>query len=139
MALSALDDESRRPTDADLDRVLGKARPLWQDLLARVARSFPQATTEWGFASKGTGWGLRLRQPKRTILYMTPCVGYFLASFALGEKAARAALASGLPAPILDAIRSAKKYAEGRGVRIEVRRKADLPAIERIALLKMEN
>ena len=138
MALSAFDDKSRPPTQADLDRVLGKAASTWQDLLSRIARSFPPSTTEWGFASKSTGWGLRLRQADRTVLYMTPCAGHFLASFALGEKAAKIALASDLPKAILATIESAKKYAEGRGVRIEVRKKGDLSAIERIAAIKME-
>jgi hypothetical protein len=138
VALSALDDKSKLPTDAELGRVLGKARPLWRDLLARIDKAFAPVTAEWGFASKSTGWGLRVRRPDRTILYMTPCAGYFLASFALGEKAARAAMDSDLPKRVLDTIRSAKKYAEGRGVRLEVRTKADLRSIERIAALKME-
>jgi len=139
MALSAFDDKSSPPTDADLARVLGKAHVLWEDLAARIAKRFAPVTSEWGFASKSTGWGLRLRQPKRTVLYMTPCTSHFLASFALGEKAVLAALDSALPAPIVEAIRSAKKYAEGRGVRFEVRKKADVAAIERIAIAKMAN
>lgn len=139
MALSAFDDKSRSPTDAELAQVLGKAHALWEDLAHRIARRFAPMTSEWGFASKSTGWGLRLRQPQRTVLYMTPCTGYFLASFALGEKAVLAALASDLPAPIVEAIQSAKQYAEGRGVRIEVRKKPDVAAIERIAIAKMAN
>ena len=46
---------------------------------------------------------------------MTPCNGFFLASFALGEKAVKAAHESDLPAHVLDGIDSAKEYAESRG------------------------
>ena len=72
-------------------------------------------------------------------MYMTPCKGYFLASFALGEKAVKAARQSDLPQAVLDVIDRAPKYAEGRGVRIEIRTPEDLPAIETIAGLKMAN
>lgn len=88
-------------------------------------------------SSKSTGWGLRLRQGEKTIVYMTPRTGYFLASFALGEKAVQAAHRSSLPAAVLDGIDNAPKYAEGRGVRLEVRRKQDVASIEELAMLKV--
>ena len=92
---------------------------------------------EWGFSSKSTGWGLRLKTEKRTVLYMTPCKGYFLASFALGEKAVKAAHESDLPASVLAVIDSARKYTEGRGVRLEVRTAEDVCNIEKLAVIKM--
>jgi hypothetical protein len=70
---------------------------------------------------------------------MTPCRGYFLASFALGEKAAKAAHESDLPPGMLAAIDGAKKYAEGRGVRLEVRSASDVSEIEKLAAIKMTN
>ncbi len=68
---------------------------------------------------------------------MTPCKGYFLASFALGEKAVKAAHESDLPASVLAVIDGAKKYAEGRGVRLEVRSAEDVRNIEKLAVVKM--
>lgn len=41
MALSALDDRSRRPTPADLARVLRRTRVRWDDLIAHVAAEYP--------------------------------------------------------------------------------------------------
>jgi hypothetical protein len=70
---------------------------------------------------------------------MTPCEGYFLASFALGEKAVKVAHASDLPAPVLEVIDGAKKYAEGRGVRLEVRAPEDVRSVEKLAIIKMAN
>ena len=70
---------------------------------------------------------------------MTPCQGYFLASFALGEKAVRAAHQSGLPDSVLSVIDNARKYAEGRGVRLEVRSQGDLENIQKLAAIKMAN
>ena len=139
MALSAFDEKTRQPQDDDLRTTLGKAFALWNQLKALIASRFAPVSEEWGFASKSTGWGLRLKGEKRTILYMTPCNGYFLASFALGEKAVKAAHESDLPESTLTVIDSAKKYAEGRGVRLEVRTAKDVLDVEKLAIIKMAN
>jgi len=139
MALSAFDDKAKPPREEDLVRVLDKAFPLWNDLKNRMTSRFAPLQEEWGCSSKSTGWGLRLKGEKRTVLYMTPCRGYFMASFALGEKAVRAAHEGGLPAPVLEIIAQAKKYAEGRGVRLEVRSAQDVLDVERLAIIKMAN
>jgi hypothetical protein len=137
VALSAFDDRSQPPRAAELAAALGDALAAWNELQRRLAGHFVPLEREWGFTSKTTGWGMRLRHQKRIILYMTPCHGYFLASFAFGEKAVATALASGLPAPVVKIIHGAKKYAEGRGVRLEVRGLDDLWPLETLARAKM--
>ena len=139
MALSAFDDKSNQPNADELAQVLGKSHSLWYELQKEVCSLFTPALVEWGYASKSTGWGMRIKTEKRVIIYMTPCRGYFLASFALGEKAVRAAHDAKLPAKILSAIDAAPKYAEGRGVRIEVRTKSDVKAIAKLAAIKLAN
>jgi hypothetical protein len=44
-----------------------------------------------------------------------------------------------LPDSVLSIIDSARKYAEGRGVRLEVRSKRDLENIKELAAIKMAN
>jgi hypothetical protein len=139
MALSAFDDKSQPPGDYDLAATLGSTFVLWNELKRLLAARFGPLSTEWGFSSKKTGWGLRLKQEKRTILYMTPCKGYFMASFALGEKAVKEAHKSGLSASVLQVIDGAKRYAEGRGVRLEVRSTNDVHNVEKLAVIKMAN
>lgn len=136
MALSAFDDKTRPPLEDELAATLGNTFPLWKELQERIAARFPPLSIDWGFS---TGWGLRLKQKKRTVLYMTPCAGYFLASFALGEKAVQAAHRSELPVAVLGVIDSARKYAEGRGVRLEVRCAGDIRDVETLAGVKMAN
>jgi hypothetical protein len=139
MTLSAFDDKSKLPQDDDLAATLGSTSIFWNELKILIASKFAPLSAEWGFASKKTGWGLRLKQEKRTILYMTPCKGYFMASFALGEKAVKAAHESDLPVSVLEVIDSARKYAEGRGVRLEVRSAEDVRNVEKLAVIKMAN
>jgi hypothetical protein len=137
--LSIFVDKSRPPQDDDLAAMLGNTFVFWKDLKRLIASRFAPLSIEWGFSSKKTGWGLRLKREKRTILYMTPCKGYFMVSFALGEKAVEAARKSDLPASVLKVIDSAKKYAEGRGVRLEVRSAEDVRNAEKLAVIKMAN
>jgi len=137
MAFSVLDDKSKRPDDGMLAEVLGDCKGLWDTILAHLAQEYPGAQNEWSFAGTKYGWSLRPKYKKRTILYLTPHEGFFTAGFALGERAVAAAEESALPTPILDAIHNAPKYAEGRGVRIEVKRPADLEAIKTLVQIKM--
>ena len=137
MTLSAFDDKSNPPRDCDLAATLGSTFVFWNELKRIIASRFSPLSEEWGFTSKKTGWGLRLKREKRTVLYMTPCEGYFLASFALGEKAVKAAHESDLPVSVLHVIDGAKKYAEGRGVRLEVRSAEDVRNVEKLAVIKM--
>lgn len=137
MALSVFDDKARQPTEADLARALKGSFVFWNELKERTASRFTPLTFEWGFTGKSTGWGLRLKHKDRVILYMTPCNGYFLASFALGEKAVQAAREAKLPSPLLKIIDSARKYAEGRGVRLRVTSARDVRNIGKLAVIKM--
>ncbi len=140
MAISIFDDKSKQPTDDDLNEALGDTFAQWNSLQKQIA-SLYTASPEWGFATKNTGWGLRLRaeKGKRVVLYMTPCKGYFLASFALGEKAVKAAHESDIPASVLEIIDNSKKYVEGRAVRLEVRSADDVLHVVKLASIKMAN
>lgn len=137
MALSAFDDKSHEPQVAELQATLGRAGARWNELVAHIASEYAPVTTTWGFSGANWGWSLRLTQRKRTILYMTPQDRYFLVGFVLGAKAVRAAHAIPLDESVLALIDEAPKYAEGRGIRIEVRTKGDIEMVKRLAAVKL--
>jgi Protein of unknown function (DUF3788) len=139
VALSAFTEKSHRPTDEDLRAVLGKAHEAWARLIELVTARIDQILPVWGFTSEVTGWGLRLKRKGRVILYMTPCKGHFLVSFALSEKAVDAAHARKLSASLLKAINAAPKYPEGRGVRLEVRQSREVSALATLAKIKHDH
>lgn len=138
MSLSAFCDKTHQPTDPEVSDVLGDVYAVWNQLIASISEKFSPVVAEWGCSSVKTGWGLRLKGEKRTIMYMAPCRGFFLASFALGEKAVKMAHESGLPSTVLAVIDAAPKYAEGRGVRLQVRCAEDLVWVLKIADAKMK-
>ena len=139
MALSAFDDKAREPTDAEVAKVLLGTADHWNAIKDQIASLYEPLAVDWGFAGKKWGWSLRLKHKKRAVLYMTPSTGFFYVGSALGEKAVAAANTSDLPANFLEIINGSQKYAEGRGVRLEVRSAADLDSIVKLAAIKMAN
>lgn len=139
MAISIFDDKTKPPDEEDLAMALGGTYTLWNHLKEIIVSLFPPLDIDWNYASKNSGWGLRLKQKKRAVLYMTPCQGYFLASFALGEKAVKAAHESDLSQKVLDIIDNSTRYVEGRGVRLEVHSNQDVSEVEKLARIKMAN
>ncbi len=139
MALSAFDDKSNEPRATDLKCTLGRSSVHWEDLIAHIAVEYAPLEKTWNFAGANWGWSLRLKQKKRTVLYMTPCSGHFLVGLVLGEKAVAAAHAGSLPDSTLTLIDEATKYAEGRGIRVEVKSKKACQIAKELATVKMAN
>jgi hypothetical protein len=129
----------KKPSEEELVSVLGSTKVLWDQLLAALADELDISTHEWNSYSLKAGWSLKVKKDDRTILYLSPCSGSFRVSFALGDKAVKAALQSKLPPRILKIIKEAKRYAEGTAVRIEVKAAPDLAAIHKLAALKLAN
>jgi hypothetical protein len=132
-------DKTKKPTAAELAKVLGPTSALWDELKRRIAAQHAPLAEEWVFSGKNYGWALRLKQKKRAVVYLKPCEGFFRASFAFGEKAALAAQQSDLPAATIELIDHAPRFAEGRGVRLEVRSAKDVGVVEKLAAVKMAN
>jgi hypothetical protein len=137
MALSAFADQTQPPDAAALAEMLGPAAKPWQTLAAHVASSWPPIEERWNFAGAKFGWSLRLLQKKRIVVYLTPGAGHFLVGVVLGDRAVAAARAAGLPPAVLALLDAAKRYGEGTGLRVEVRRTADLAAIRTLLAAKM--
>jgi hypothetical protein len=139
MALSIFDDKSKKPPDDELAKALGRTSKLWDNLKARFISEYNPLTETWKYSGKAWGWSLQLSYKKRTVIYLTPCKGFFHAGFALGEKAVKAARTSDLPASILKMIDDAKKYAEGRAIRLEIRSSKDVANVQKLVSIKMAN
>jgi hypothetical protein len=127
-----------QPTQKEISSALGPTAALWNEFVTWLAEK-GVATGEWKSYSPKAGWALRLSLKKRNIVYLAPCCGCFRVSFALGDRAVKAALQSDLPSSVCKAVKNAPKYPEGTGVRLIVKRASDLPAIRKLALAKLAN
>ena len=129
-----------QPSEAELSAALGPSTKLWNKLIQGMADEEGVAVQEWkGICVNKYGWSLRLKQKSRNIVYLGPGVGCFMVSFVLSDKALQAAKASHLPKAVADALAAAPHYPEGNGVRLVVHRAGDLPAIRKIASIKLAN
>jgi len=133
MSPNAFIGHAQPPTDDELTTKLGAARALWDELLATLA--LPIA--EWNSYSLKAGWSLKLKVRKRTIVYLSPVQGAIRVAFILGPKAVAAAPGEKLSKTLLKRIDDAPRYPEGVGVRLEVKSRKDLPAIRKLAALKL--
>ena len=127
------------PSGAELSAALGPTSPLWHQLVETISKEQAGIEQEWHSLKPKYGWTLLLKLKKRRIVYLGPCEGFFRVAFVLGDKAAAAARVSSLPKPILKLLDEAPHYAEGTGLRLVVKSAKDLPAIRKLAQIKLAN
>ncbi len=133
-------DKSHMPQDADLARILGRTKRHWDNLRTHALDADPAATPEWEFYSQKSGWTFLLRGKRRNVLYMRPTASHrFTVTFMFGKKAAQAAEESDLPDHVVEMISRAPQYPEGRAVRIEVTKAADVKIAAKLLAIKMDN
>ena len=127
-----------RPNETELTSALGPTAGLWSEFIEWMAKEEGVVGQEWkGICVKKYGWSLRLKQKARNIVYLGPGVGCFMVSFVLSDKALKAAKEERLPKAVGEVLVAAPRYPEGNGVRLVVQRASDLPAIRKIAAIKL--
>jgi hypothetical protein len=126
-----------QPTPRELAAKLGPAKALWNQLVKDVTKECGITGREWTSYSPKAGWSLRLKQKKRNIVYLAPCDGCFRVAFVLGDKAMKVAKGTDFPSTTAKLIAEAPRYPEGSGIRIEVKDRADLDAVKRLAKIKI--
>ncbi len=139
MTPNAFIGKTQKPSAQEIFEALGPSAETWQQFVHWMAREQGVALEEWKCISPKYGWSLRLKLKKRTIVHLSPCEECFRVVFILGDRAVKAARKSDLPKPVLKIIHDAPRYAEGTGVRLEVKKAADLAAIRKLALIKLAN
>jgi hypothetical protein len=139
MALSIFDDKLKIPEEKDLIKVLEKTYKQWNEIKEFLAKEYSEVKEEWKYVGKNYGWGFRLRDDKRVIVYLTPCEGYFKFSILFGGTATTEALSSDISRETKTNIESSKVYAEGRGIRIDVKDGKLIKDIEKLILIKLSH
>lgn len=135
---SIFPDKAVKPTEHDLREKLGGIYPLWQHLHDFVFSRYPGGIAEWNFPGKKYGWSYRIKDKKRAIIYLLPRDGYFKAAFVFGDKAVAKIMESDISSAIKEDLNQARKYAEGRGIRIEVKGSDIISDIEKLVRIKLE-
>ena len=93
---------------------------------------------EWKFYSPKFGWTLKLLHKKRNFCFISPREGYFNLSFVFGDKAVTEIQKNSLPKEIIDEVVNARKFAEGRGLRLQIRSSDQLDIIQQLLEIKSQ-
>jgi hypothetical protein len=137
--MGTLLDKSKQPDDEVLKAVLGNTFKLWNEIKSGIVREFGTVTEEWKFYGAKSGWTMKLLLKKRNLFFLIPEEGFFITGFVFGDKAVAEIEKSGLPDALITDLVQAKKYAEGRGLRMEVKDKKAVNNVLKLVAIKLNN
>ena len=137
--ISIFQDKEVMPTEKDLVENLGNTYVLWKQIHDFVMIKYPKGLAEWNYPGKKYGWSFRIKDKKRAIIYFLPRDKFFKVAFVFGQKATDTILSSNISSEIKTELEQAKQYAEGRGIRIDVKNEMILPDIKRLIEIKLDN
>lgn len=132
-------DKESKPGGKDLLAALGNAHDLWLDLADFTKKNYPAAFEEWKFTGAKYGWNYRISDKKRVLIYLLPRNKFFKAAFVFGQKATGEILRSNISIGIKTELKNAKIYAEGRGIRIEVKDNSIMNDLKELIKIKISN
>ncbi len=139
MSASIFAEKELMPNYTMLCAVLGKKALLWKKIEKHLEDNYGKADTEWKFYSAKSGWIMKTILKKRNLFFLTPYQNYFRVAFVFGDKVISKIAKSSLPANIIEELLAAKKYAEGRGISIEVKSQADVKNVIQLLEIKIGN
>ena len=139
MSASVFVDKTKEPTDLTLSKALGNSNRLWRQIKKHLKTEYGELTEEWKFYGQKSGWLLKTLRKKRNLFFFIPLEDSFKLSFVFGDKAVAAAEQSNLPQDLFITLKNARKYAEGRGLQIEVKNSDDVENIKTLVRIKINN
>lgn len=137
--ISIFQDKATKPTDKDLVDRLDSTYNLWIQLQDYVMERYPSGLAEWNYPGKKYGWSYRIKDKKRAIIYFLPRDKHFKVAFVFGQKATDLIVESDISIGIKTELEQATKYAEGRGIRIEVKDNTKMADIKKLVVIKLAN
>lgn len=139
MAVSVFEDKATMPDDEMLAKALGKSNRLWKEIKKHLSAEYGELIEEWKFYGQKSGWILKTLRKKRNLFFFIPLKDSFQISFVFGDKAVAAVEKSDLPKEFITELKNARKYAEGRGLRIDVKNPTDVEHIKTLVAIKVNN
>jgi hypothetical protein len=134
---SIFTDKNKQPDNDDLQKSLGDTYQFWQLINDYVISKYPGGIEEWNCSKYG--WSLRIKDKKRAIIYLLPRDKFFKVALVFGQKATDSIMKSKISSSIKTELDSAKVYAEGRGIRIDVKEQTIVSDIKELIDIKLAN
>ena len=132
-------DKNIKPDNQMLADTLGVSYKLWDKIKISLSTNYGELNEDWKFYGQKIGWTLKLLYKKRNLFFLTPYENYFQIAFVFGDKAVEIIEKSDLTKNIIEEIKNARKYAEGRGLRVAVKKQNDVKYVLKLTEIKIGN
>ena len=132
-------DKTKEPDEFQVAEMLADSAERWNDLKTFLNENIGQVKQEWKFYGAKSGWTMKVLLGKRNLFFMKPEESAFLIAFVFGDKAVAEVGKSNLPENIKTELSEAKKYMEGRGLRVYVKTNDDLEIVKKLVEIKVKN
>ena len=139
MDTSIFMDLTKIPEISELAIALEDLFPVWMEIKDFVFLKYPSAVEEWHVSVKKYGWGFRIKDKKRAIIYLSPRKRYFKVAMVFGQKATDQILNSNISSVLKDELMNSKLYPEGRIIRIDVNDYTFINDIKKLVEIKIAN
>jgi len=108
------------PNEVDLKHTLADTFILWQQIENFTLLQYPTSTSGWYFSGTKYGWGYRISDAYRVLVYLLPRSGYFKLGLVFGKKALTVIQDSKVADSIKQELNTTKAFAEGTGIRLNI-------------------
>ena len=139
MDSSIFTDKKIMPADDDLLVALGNLYEMWQQVTRYVHLKYPSAIDMWNYSGDKYGWTFRIKDKKKAIVYLLPRDRFFKVAMIFGQKATDAIMDSQVSETLKSELASARVYAEGRGIRIDVLNETILNDLQTLIDIKISH
>jgi Protein of unknown function (DUF3788) len=137
MAASIFDDKSTQPDDQMLSEALGETFILWAEIKNHLNSEYGGLIEQWKFYNTKSGWILKTLSKKRNLFFFLPVKDGFSITFVFGDKAFAVIEKSDLPEDIINTLKNAEKYMEGKSLKINVKLPEDIENIKKLVEIKL--
>jgi hypothetical protein len=131
-------DKLKTPNDYDLKSGLKDCYWWWKELENYTLELDSQNNRLWKYTSEKFGWGFQIKDKKRAIVYLLPRDKYFKVGLVFGMKAVKKIMSTNIHDSIKKLINDAPEYAEGKGIRIDVKDDSLLNDIKELIQIKIK-
>ncbi|OFY34771.1 MAG: hypothetical protein A2275_09945 [Bacteroidetes bacterium RIFOXYA12_FULL_35_11] len=136
---SIFTDKKKTPGAEDLKAAIGDTFDIWKIISDFTFKIKPTAKDSWHFSGNKYGWSFRISDKKRVLIYLLPRDKFFKIAFVFGQKATNKIIESNIAEILKQELLNAKVYAEGRGIRIDIKDKVLLNDLFKLIEIKNSN
>ena len=139
MSEIVFNDKNNKPDDDLVAEKIGASFKYLKELKKHIKEKYGITNEEWKFYGQKYGWQLKILLKKRNLLFCIPFEKFFKIVFIFGDRAVKEIEKSTIATNLKSELINARKYAEGRGLSIEVQDHSYMADIQKLIEIKIKN